>query len=538
MTPDHVKDLKARVQEMREKRVLYDAQLRDIYDYILPFRDSTFDQAGGASGGQKTEGAKRLDKVFDSTAPKAAFRFAGRMQQDLTPLFQPFFSLEAGPLIQGEDAKKQLTEKLQGLSSVVQGLLAGSSFHQRIHELYLDLYAGTGCMLIMPGDDVDLVRFRTVPITEVSLDEGPFGDIWHVEWRRKFRYSDFPGMWPKAKFSDELAKRIKDSPRDKGEVSQYTYYDPADKQWCLVVWCHADRDDAILHKQHFRVCPWITPRFFVVPGEAYGRGPAHLALPGVKTLNKARELALYAAAFAVMGIFTRRNDGVFNPETARFAPNSFWTVAYNGGPLGPTIQRLDIPKDFDISSVVMQEERDQVRQALFDDALPPDAGAVRSATEIAERIKRYSTDFGGVSGRLTLELIKPLVQRIIDILDEKGLMPVKLSIDDLQTKVRIIAPIAVGQQADKIQAAIETIQMASMAAGPQAALLAYKVEDLLPQIGRWRGVDEEYIRGPGERQELQKMVAGMIAQQQQAEAAPAAPPTPGEMAQAYVNGVA
>ena len=37
--------------------------------------------------------------------------------------------------------------------------------------------------------------------------------------------------------------------------------------------------------------PIAVPRYYRVPGEAYGRGPILMALPSIKTLNRAQDFS-------------------------------------------------------------------------------------------------------------------------------------------------------------------------------------------------------------------------------------------------------
>ena len=84
------KRLRERAKQAWATKDLYDPLTQDAYDYILPYR-------GGGGTGAKAKAAARVDKLFDGTGPQAAMRFAGRVQSDLTPPFQDFFLLEAGP---------------------------------------------------------------------------------------------------------------------------------------------------------------------------------------------------------------------------------------------------------------------------------------------------------------------------------------------------------------------------------------------------------------------------------------------------------
>lgn len=242
--------------------------------------------------------------------------------------------------------------------------------------MFVDLYAGMGHMRILRGDAITPLRIRVVPVPKVAIEEGPFGQVERWYWKRKWAHEDLPRLWPNAKFDEKMKAAIKDRPEDPIEVCQYTYYDAEAKDYKLLVWSEKCNDKAEpFWRETFRTCPRVTPRFFKIPGEPYARGPANLAMPFVKTANKARELALKGAALSIMGIWMRRHDGVFNLDTIRFEPLAMWSVATTGGPLGPTLARLPIPQDFDISSIVMADEREHMKMALFDETLPPESAA-------------------------------------------------------------------------------------------------------------------------------------------------------------------
>jgi hypothetical protein len=520
---ESLKECKERAADAWMRKRWYERQLREIFEYVMPYRDPV-----GLSGiATKTEGDTRTDKIFDGTAPAASLRFAGRMQRELTPIFQDFFAIEAGPLVPEGDNKKALNESFQSIGKLANGVLASGSFHMKSHEMFLDLFAGTGAMNITAGDDYDIVRFRTVPISEIALDEGPWGDIWGVDWKRSYFARHLKACWPKGDFGKGLLRMIDDSPRTPICIHQNTYYNPSERSHYLKVWRDGGGENELIWEEEFRTNPWITPRFFVVPGEPYGRGLAHLGLPFTKTTNKARELALLAAAFAVLGLWARRNDGVFNPDTARFEPLAMWTVGTTGGPLGPTLQRLEVPHNFDVSHFVIEDERQQMKMVMMDDALPPLAGAVRSPTEIVERMQLLNQDIGGVFGRLTLEIVSPLVQRVIDILEKKGKLGTNLTIDQLLTRIRVVAPIAAAQQAQKVSQTTNWVQLLVMLFGPQAAMLFARVEQLAPELGRWLGVEERFIRSEAEIGNMQKLIAGiMAAQQQQPAPGPEQQPAP------------
>lgn len=502
-------------ERARERHHLLD----DLHKYVIPYREPK---------GQSGSGAQRVDRIFDSTAPKAAFRFAGRMQLDVTPDFQRFFELKLGPAAQGTpDQKKRVTEGLETSSHMVLALLQARSFSLAAHEMYMDLFGGTGAMLMLEDED-DILRFVSVPVSEIALREDGFGSVVGVYWNREFPAEELEYSWDNPTLSKELKDLIKNDGDRPVKVCQACELNRKTKKWEFTVFVANDaKKYGLIHESEHRTSPWLTPRFYKVPGEEMGRGPGLLGLPTVKTLNRVTELSLQAAMFAILGLWTARNDGVFNPKTARMVPGGILKVQSNGGPMGPSLQRLETPGRFDVANLVLQDLRDNAKQAMFDDTLPPDTGAVRSATEIVERLKRLNQDLAGAYSRLVLEIVRPLVQRCLDVLARRGFLPADLDIDQMLLKIDVVAPIARGQQAQDVSNIIEWLEIMNALAGREGMMLNAKIETLFAEIGRKLGVSESYLRSEDEKKMLQQQIAQIMAAQQGAADQPegAAPAT-------------
>lgn len=520
--PD-IKRLRKRAADAHTLQKRWDPIFREAHDYCMPYRHSLIDRAAGM---------KLTENLFDATAIDGAFRFAGRMQQELTPPFQKFFELFAGPFIakQSAAAAKEIDEELATISNTVVAALTTSNYHLASAEMYLDLFIGTGNMLMLEGDDNQPIRCLSVPMYEVALELGAWGELWGRHWTREWPAWQIPEMWPKGQFSENLQEIINKEPDKPVSICQSTVWNPKTRRHELTVFRPAGGtngttdDEGAIATDSFRASPWITPRFMVVPGEPYGRGPGLLSLPFVKTANKTREMELKAAAFAIFGIWMAVDDQVFNPDTARFAPGTFWKVGSAGGSSGPSLQRLEVPGRFDLSRVVMEDEREQIARMQFNRRLPPDAGPVRSPTEIMERIKDLDVDLGGVYGRMALEVVQPTVERAIEILANKKILQTKFTIDQLSVGIKVTSPIANAQKAAKAKRTVDYMQMLNALVGPQALMLTMRLEKALPQLGRDLGIDEDQLRSDDERQQMEKMMAAAAQQQAEAEAAASAPP--------------
>jgi hypothetical protein len=492
--------------------------LDELYEYVLPYRATSATRAASTTG--------RNERIYDGTAPKAAFRFAGRMSQDVTPAFQSFFELKIGPYLDLKgDAKKATEEDLAEITKQVQSVLEGAEFAVAAGEMYLDLFGGTGAML-MPESERDIMRFVSVPIYELALREDGFGRVNGIYWDKAYRAENIPALWRGATISPKLQKIIDKEPDTEVRILQASEYDEASGQWSFVAFRPDHCDEGPIASAQENTCPWLTPRFYKVPGEAMGRGPGLMGLPTAKTLNKVTELTIKAAAFAILGLWIYKNDRVFNPKTAVMAPGRMWAVGSTGGNMGASVQRLEVPGRFDISNIILQDLREALKQIMLDDTLPPDSGAVRSATEIVERMKRLSADLSGAYARLVLEIVRPLVQRVIDVLYRRGLIKTRLKIDQLLLRVEVVSPIAKLQQAQDVSSIVEWLQIQLSLGGPELMMMTSRIEDIFGDIGRKLGVTERYIRSDADKKQIQQAVAAMIASAQQQAPAPSQPAAP------------
>ena len=509
------------VNDCREDKT----ELDQLYEYVLPYRAPT--------GTTASSTRSRTDRIFDSTATKAAFRFSGRMQQDVTPAFQRFFQLKVGPYLEVEgDRKKQIDEELETITKKVSAVLEGANFAVASGEMYLDLFGGTAAMLILEHKR-DVARFVCVPVAEISLEEDGNGTVTGIFWPKSYKAGKLPSLWPKEKMtvSGELARMIRENPDEDVEIMQACVWNDETGQWEFTAYRPGKEEEGPIYEVAEATCPWLTPRFYKVPGRPFGRGPGLIGLASAKTLNKVTELTIKAAAFAILGLWIYKNDRVFNAKTAKMAPGAMWQVGSTGGNMGASVQRLDVPGRFDISNIVLQDLRESVKQMMLDDALPPDSGSVRSATEIVERMKRLSQDLSGAYARLVLEIVRPLVQRLLDILYRRKLISTSLTIDQLITRVEVVSPIAKLQQAQDVSSLVEWLQIMLSIGGPQIMMLTARIETVFADIGQKLGVPEKLIRTDMEKKQIQQLVAQVIAaSQMQPTQPPAGAPPPGAIA--------
>lgn len=500
--------LKARAAKAFTDRELFRTLYESCYRICMPQRNlfTTFEK-----------GSKKMDEVYTSVGIAAANGFVNNMQATLTPAFVRWAEIKSGSLVP-EEATDSLDEALDAITEIVFDTINTSSFNVAASEMYYDLAAGTGAMLIMEGATEEKpIDFIAVPIAHLALEEGSNGSIDAVYRKHEVQARLIQEQWKDAKLPDEFKTMAQESPEKSIELTEVTYYDYAKKKWQYCVF--SEKHEGKLVTRIYEENPWVIVRWSKIAGEVYGRGPLLQALPDINTLNKVREYSLRSFQLNAIGCYTVADDGVINAGTLKIAPGGFIPVERNAGPNGPSIAPLPRSGDFNITQFEIETLKQDIMKLTLNNQLPPTAGPVRSATEIAERIKASMVDTGAAYGRLMFEFVQPFIKRVIAILNRKGkiVLPKEYAqLDTFLTKVKVLSPIAKQQNLEDVQSVIQALGMVGQI-DPTGSLMnmGYKTELLASYIGEKLGVPALLIRSEDERAEMEQKLMQLAQQQAQ-----------------------
>lgn len=524
MGEQSVKDLLRKHESaMRDKerwRHLY----RDAYRYTQPARDTV---------DRPQRGQRRFDVVFDSTGVKSSSKAANRLQDLLFPTGKNIVEPQPGPQFntQDESVRQQVSEQLQQANERWHAALWRSNFQSVINEGLQDMLVGTMSLLFNEGPPWDPFHFTAVPQFSIGFTEGPWGTISEVSREVRLHPRVAAKQWPNSNIDLEKAGPQTEGDADKKAYVEITYPDEESimipdgelsgvptKWFYTVIDVEAQKKIFDNDREIEVSSPWIVGRWQKVAEETRGRGPVLQALPDIRTANKVVELVLKNASLAVTGIWTAVDDGVFNPNTAKFQAGSFIPVARNGGSQGPSIAPLQFPGNFDISQLVLKDLREQIKETLFDSNLPPVAGPPRTATEFIERLRELMVDIGPAAGRVQKEVMEPLYLRGLHILRRKGLVeiPADLQLDSQTISLNVVSPLAQRQALDNIQKVVQWIELSSFL-GTEIVQLKVKVEDLPAWLGEELGVPADLLRDVADEQNVLAVARQLIGQQQGAQ---------------------
>ena len=518
-----VKALKKRYSYCQNRKEQWRAIYEEAYEYCLPMRnlyDGYYEQ--------DTPGQNKMKRVFDSTAIHSTARFANRIQSALFPPQQQWCRLRPGSDVPKERSV-QAQQVLDAYNEKLFSVMRQSGFDLAIGEFLLDLAVGTAVMLIQKGDELQPVRYTAIPMYQITFDEGPNGKPNHVYRKFKRPFEAVEKEFPGVEFPPEVIEKYQNRPMEYIELLEATYPNEKGKfDYCLMT---MEGDHKILHRE-MKSSPWVISRFMVAPGEIYGRGPCLYALPDIKTLNKVIELNLKNASLSIGGVFTAVDDGVLNPQAIQIVPGAIIGVSSNGGPRGPSLAPLPRSGDAQLSNIIANDLRMNVKKTLYDESLPPDNMSARSATEIVERMKELSQNLGAAFGRLINETMYPIVRRSLELMDEEGMIDLPLKVNGLEITIDPQSPLAMASNMEKVSNVLQFLQVSQALGGAGNALI--KPEAVGDYILDKMGIDASLRTTPEERQAIMQQAMAMQQQMAQQQAAPgqpgpegpAAPPAP------------
>ena len=479
-------------------------RFEEAYEYCLPNRESFYDESPGQ---------KRTDKIFDETAVVGVQEFASRLQAGIVPTFARWADFQAGSEIPPEQ-KPQINLELDKITDYVFQILQTSNVNQEIHEAFMDLAIGTGVMLVEEGDAINPIKFSSIPLTRVCLNNGPDGAIDTVYRTRTCKPEEILILYPKAKLPEDF-----DPLKQKKKITiieaVYKIYEPNVEKYKLCVVMEDPKH--ILFEEEYEgegSNPYLVFRWNKASGEVYGRGPVFNAMSAIKTCNLTIELILQNAQMSVSGVYTYEDDGVINPDNISLVPGSLIPVAPGSRGLTP----IQAASNFDVAQLVLNDMRANIKKALYMEALGKPEGTPMTATEVSERMADLSRQIGASFGRLQSELINPLLRRIIRILSKQGRIDVP-KINGREVKVAPRSPLAQAQHLQDVADVTRFNEIIAGTFGPQMINLIVDQNATAKYLAEKMNLPEKLIRDEQE----QKQLADRMSQLQQS-AGEEAPP--------------
>jgi hypothetical protein len=390
---------------------------QELADYILTTRKNITTK--------RTEGSKQTDRLFDSTAPDAATKLAAFIAGSLTNMAIRWFSLKMNAEELNEE--KEVQEWLEKCANIYYLHLRQSNFVTESQEFYLDLSTfGLGNLSLEEREAKNGARFggflfRAEAIGSYVMAEDAEGLVDTVIRKLDMSVGAAVKKWGEDALSEKARKKFQKNPDEHIDIlhavlPRHTAPGKLKRNKPWGSYYVELEEKKLLNEDGFDENPFFCTRWSKTSGETVGRGPGHIALPDIKTLNKADELTLRGWGKIIEPPLKAREDGVIG--RVRTQPSSI-NIVRDMDALMP----MEQGGKWDVNAALTQDRRTSIRRMFFADQLQLPDKTIITATEVERRIELAQQILGPTMGRLEFEYLNPLIARGFKMLERAGLMP-------------------------------------------------------------------------------------------------------------------
>lgn len=500
-------------------------QWQECAELILPTYRNTF-----FYGNFNMPGEKKTFRQVDATGMLALSRFSAILDSLLTPRNMAWHQLEAdndyvnkqrGVKLWFEDTTRKLF-KLRYAPS--------ANFASQNIQNYLSLGAfGNAGMFIDQAAGMKGFRYRSVPLGELFIKENHQGLIdTFVRWFRltaRQANQQWPGKLP-ATMRPALELNSEQKFDFLHHVCPRADYDPsriddAGKKFHSIY--VSIQGNCLMQEGGYTTYPLPTARYEQAPNEVYGRGPAMMVLPALKTLNAEKTTFLKVGHRTGDPVFLTSDDGIVGMSLRPGAMNK-------GGLNAEGKEMIKVLEDGKIQTTkeMMDEERNLINDAFLVTLFQiMTENPQMTATEVVERTNEKGILLAPTVGRQQGEYLGPMIDRELDLASAMGLLdPMPGVLREAKGEYHTVytSPLSRAQRAQEVAGVMRSIEgvLNIVNATQNPAPLDYFDWDVIvPQTAEIQGVPASWMKSFEDVQKLRDARSQAQAQQQQIQALPA-----------------
>lgn len=516
--------------QLQTFRSLFGAHWEEVAELILPTSRNTF-----FYGSFNMQGQKKTDRQVDARGALALERFGAILDSLLTPANMTWHNLATTNEYVNKDRQVRLYfEKVTRiLFKLRYAGIANFSANNCNHFEQLGAF-GMGSMLIdaYHGHDGQIgLRYKEMPLGQMFYRENHQGLI--DGFCRWFRLTPIQCQQQFGK--DKLTDRMKAAIDSKSQmpleflhrVCPRDDYSPGRldaKGKVYASYYIALQDRKLMSEGGYVSFPAAVSRWKQTPDEVYGRSPAMMCLPALKTLNSEKKDFLVQGHRAAVPVLLTNDDGIVDTDLRPGALNK-GGMSEDGKPLIGILPAGNIQ----VSKEMMDEEGAIIDGFFLVDLFKVLLGdpKIYTATQIVEMMSQRGILIAPTVGRQQSEYIFPMVEREIDVANSLRLLPPMpgllreargeyhvVSTSPLSREMRM-------QEVAGYQRSVEMALTVANATQDPSVLDPFDFDVSIPDIARIQSSPESWMCGPDKIAKKRDARAKAKQQEQAVQALPA-----------------
>ena len=474
---------------------------------------------------------QKLPTPWQSMGAKGVNVMASKLMLSLFPVNATFFKLQIndGKLSLDPNlsatVKSEIDLSLSKMERVVMQNIAESQDRVILHQAMKHVIVTGNVLIYMGSNGVKLYPLDRYVV--VRDGEGNPTEVVTVE--------SIDRQFLPAEFQTEQARNVNDVADNtsapsvdvtvgENEVAVYTWAKLKDGQWRWRQEAEGKILPDSLGKAPKNTTPWLPLRFNVVDGEDYGRGRIEEYLGDLRSLEGLMQAMVEGSAAAAKVVFLVSPAATVKPSTLAKAGNG---AIIQGRAEDVTAVQVSKQADFSSAYQMITSLTQRLSEAFL--ILSVRQSERTTAEEIRATQQELNEQLGGIYGNLTVELVRPYLQRKLFTLQRSKELPQLPKGIVYPTIIAGLEGIGRGQDRESLMMFLQTI---SQALGPEAMAQYIDPEEAVKRLAAAQGIDTLKLVKTAEmrQQEQQKaaqlnMTTSLVGQAGQLAKAPMMDPT-------------
>ena len=482
---------------------------------------------------------KRLITPWQSIGAKAVVTLASKLMLALLPPQTSFFKLQVRDDALGEEIDPQMRSELDlsfsKMERMVMDTINASNDRVAVHQAVKHLIVGGNSLIYMGKDGL-----KTFPLNRYVVERDGNGNVIEIVTKELIsrRVLDLPPKEPRLnEVSNGGGLNGKTGTND-DDVEVYTYVklEKSSGRW---VWYQEAEGKRLANSQSTapkNASPWLVLRFNTFDGEAYGRGRVEEFLGDLKSLEALSQALVEGSAAAAKVVFLVSPSSTTKPHTLAQAGNG---AIIQGRPDDVQVVQVGKTADFKTAYEMANVLGQRISDAFM--VLNIRQSERTTAEEVRLTQMELEQQLGGLFSLLTVEFLKPYLNRTLMVLQRSGKLP-KLP-KDMVSPTIVAGVNALGRGQDR-ESLIQFITTIAQTMGPESIAKFINPDEYIKRLATAQGIDvlnlvKSMSEIQGEMQQQQQLGAQqeLVKQAGQFASSPMADPTKNPQAMEMMNGL-